>query len=103
MLKFTKKDESVVHSSLSGRNWKPIAVTEDDVQNFVELSQVGIGFDQSSIAELVSTLKMAAAMDSNDVGITPAPGQIQTTASVPTLVQFLQAWLPGFVNFITAA
>lgn len=103
MLKFTKKDESVVHSSLSGRAWKPIAVKDEDVQNFVELSQVGIGFDHSYIAELVNTLKMAAAMDSNDVGVTPAPGQIQSTASVPTLVQFLQAWLPGFVNFITAA
>jgi hypothetical protein len=103
MLKFTARDESKIHSSLSGRNWKPLSVTPEDVAEYNALAQVGIGFDHSYIAELVNTLKMANAMDSNDVGILPTPGQIATTASVPTLVQFLQAWLPGFVNFITAA
>lgn len=102
-MKFSKKDEHIVHSSLSGRNWKPLAVTADDVTNFGDLAQVGIGFDASYIAELVNTLRMAQAMDSNDVGITPSPSQIQTSASVPTLVQFLQSWLPGFITFITAA
>jgi len=103
MLKFTKKDESPIHSSLSGRNWKPIEVTEADVVEYNALKQIGIGFDQSYIAELVQAVQMAAAMDSNDVGVLPVPGQIQTTAAIPALVQFLQAWMPGFVNFITAA
>lgn len=103
MLKFTKKDESVIHSSLTGRNWKPITVTAEDVASFGDLRAVGIGFDHSYIAEIVNALQLSATMDSNDVGILPAPGQIQTTAAVPNLVQFLQAWLPGFVNYITAA
>jgi hypothetical protein len=103
MMKFSKKDESKVHSSLGGRNWKALDVKPDDVGSFRDLAQVGIGFDQAYIAELVQTLQMAAAMDSNDTGVTPAPSQMQSVASVPTLVQFLQSWLPGFVNFITAA
>lgn len=102
-MKFNERDQSVIHSTRAGRTWKPITMTAEDVRAFPELREIGIGFDASYIAELANTLQMAAAMDSNDVGITPAPGQIQTTASVPTLVQFLQAWLPGFVNYITAA
>lgn len=102
-MRFNAKDVSPVHSHRGGRNWKPIEVTEQDVADYAALSQIGIGFDHSYLAEVLNTINLANAMDSNDVGITPAPGQIQTTASVPTLVQFLQAWLPGFVRFITAA
>lgn len=102
-MKFSAKDESRVHSSLSGRHWKQFSVTPEQVEQYNELRSIGIGFDASYVAELVNTLRMAATMDNNDVGLQPAPGQIQTVASVPTLVQFLQAWLPGFVNFITAA
>lgn len=102
-MRFSAKDVSPTHSHRSGRNWKPISVTPEDVADYAALSQIGIGFDHAYIAEVVSTINMATAMDNNDVGLTPAPGQIQTTASVPTLVQFLQAWLPGFVRFITAA
>lgn len=103
MLKFTKKDESPIHSSLSGRNWKPLEVTAEDVAEYNALKQVGIGFDQAYLAEIVEALRLAATMDSNDVGILPVPSQIQSTAAIPALVQFLQAWMPGFVNFITAA
>lgn len=103
MLKFTAKDEHKVHSSLSGRNWKPLAVTADDVAQFHDLRSVGIGFDHGYIAEIANVLQMAAAMDNNDVGIAPAPGSMQTAAAIPSLVQFLQAWMPGFVNFISAA
>jgi hypothetical protein len=103
MLKFTAKDVHPVHSSLSARDWKPITLPEENVADFRELAQVGIGFDHAYLAEIVQALKLSATMDSNDVGILPTPGQIQTTAAIPSLVQFLQAWMPGFVNFITAA
>jgi len=102
-MRFSAKDVSPIHSHRTGRNWKPIEVSAQDVADYAALSQIGIGFDHAYIAEIVNTLRMGAAMDSNDVGLTPTPGQIQTTASVPTLVQFLQAWLPGFVRYITAA
>jgi Uncharacterized protein conserved in bacteria (DUF2184) len=103
MLKFSAKDAHKVHSSMSGRNWAPLEVTSEDVAEYNALRQVGIGFDQNYIAEICNALNMAAAMDSNDVGINPAPGQLQSTAAIPSLVQFLQAWMPGFVNFISAA
>lgn len=103
MLKFTKKDEHQVHSSLAGRTWAPLKVEEADVAEYNALRAVGIGFDHGYIAEIVNALQLAATMDSNDVGIMPAPGQLQSSAAIPSLVQFLQAWMPGFVNFITAA
>lgn len=103
MLKFTAKDAHEVHSSLSGRNWKPLEVKPEDVAEYNALRSVGIGFDHGYIAEIVSALQLAATMDSNDVGIAPAPGSLQSVAAIPSLVQFLQAWMPGFVNFISAA
>lgn len=102
-MKFSKKDVSPIHSSLSGRNWAPVKVTPEDVAEYGALTQIGIGFDQSYIAEICNVLQMAHAMDNNDVGIAPAPGQLQSVAAIPSLVQFLQAWMPGFVQFITAA
>ena len=103
MLKFTKKDESPIHSSLSARNWKPFEVKAEDVAEYNALRNIGIGFDQSYIAEIAEAMRMAATMDNNDLGILPTPASIQTSPAVPGLVQFLQAWLPGFVEFFTAA
>jgi hypothetical protein len=102
-MKFTQRDVSAIHSTRNSRTFAPLQMSAENVENFRDLAQVGIGFDASYLAELVNVLRMAAAMDNNDVGITPAPGNIQTTASIPTLVQFLQTWLPGFVNFVSAA
>lgn len=104
MFKFTERDVSQVHSSLSPRNWKPFQITEEDVaEDFAALRAIGIGFDQSYLTEMLEIARMASAMDSNDVGILPTPTSMQTSPSVPGLVQFLQAWLPGYVNFFTAA
>ena len=103
MLKFTARDESVTHSSLSGRKWKPIEVKVEDVAEYNALRQVGIGFDQSYMAELAQAVQMSMTMDNNDVGILPVPGSMQSAAAIPALVQFLQSWMPGFVNFISAA
>jgi Uncharacterized protein conserved in bacteria (DUF2184) len=103
MLKFSAQNAHKVHSSMSGRNWAPLEVKPEDVAEYNALRQVGIGFDQNYIAEICNALNMAAAMDSNDVGINPAPGQLQSSPAIPSLVQFLQSWMPGFVNFISAA
>lgn len=102
-MKFTSRDVHTVHSSLPGRGWKPFEIKPEDVAEYNALRQIGIGFDHSYIAEIANALQLAATMDSNDVGIAPTPGNIQSTAAIPSLVQFLQAWMPGFVNFITAA
>jgi hypothetical protein len=42
------------------------------------------------------------AMDGNDVGVSPAPLPLLSTATIPGLLQFLQNWLPGLVRTITA-
>lgn len=73
---------SIIHSHLPARKIEAIRGFKAD--QFRSLSKLGIGLD-----------KMVAAMDAIQPTI--------TTASIPTPVQFLQNWLPGFVFIITAA
>jgi len=70
---------------------KPFRMTEADVRNYLGLSRIGICFDAADVQQM-----MAFAMDA-DLTVP------LTTASVATPIQFLQAWLPGFVEMITAA
>jgi len=103
-MKFSAKDVSPVRSSRSARSFKPIELKSEHVGDYGNLSQIGIGFDQSYASEIADILiKAGYGFDSNDVLPGSSPGGIQTSASIPTLVQFLQAWLPGFVKYITAA
>lgn len=74
-------------SYISARAIKPLQLT--DVSKFEELSKIGIGMDSRTVD------KMMDAMDSLTA--------TTTTGSIGTPVQFLQAWLPGFVNVVTAA
>lgn len=66
------------------------------------LAKIGIVFDHATVREQVIALdalgafRSGAAMDSNF-----AP--MATTPSMPTPIQFLQTWLPGFVKVMTAA
>lgn len=79
-----------------------IKITADQVREFVANSAgLGITLPASTIANM--TAGLGVAMDSNDVGIAPAPLSGLTTPSIAAQIQFLQAWLPGFVRIITAA
>ncbi len=82
---------SIVHSHIYGRDVRPVVMTAQDCANFAELALVGIGLP----AEIVRKQLAGLAMDDTQ-------GLI-TTASISNPVQFLQAWLPGFVRTITAA
>ena len=86
--------QSKIHFSISGRNAKALADypinTMDDVK---ALEKLGIHLTNDFIG---AAHKQAVAMDSMS-------GLSATTASIGTPVQFLQAWLPGFVNKITRA
>lgn len=63
-------------------------------QNFQRLASLGINLTPG----LVNQMHQAAvSMDADLVGLTA------TTASMPTPVQYLQTWLPGFVEVVTAA
>jgi len=60
-------------------------------ENYKDLNRLGIGFDSRDLS------RMAQA-----VGMDSAPQAPITAPSVTTPVQFLQAWLPGFVEVVTA-
>lgn len=76
-------------SYVSGRNikqWSNFKVKS--AQDCASLKKIGITFDHSTIRGMMN------AMDSIQSPV--------TVPSVTTPVQFLQEWLPGFVNVITA-
>lgn len=66
-----------------------ITMDEKDVAQFAQLASVGLGFDSSFVQEAAHW-----AMDDAQGGV--------FTPSVATPVQFLQAWLPGFVRAVFA-
>lgn len=83
---------SQIHSHISARN---VAAMDADVvraDQYKEFAKLGIGFDSQYLAG--ATRYYATGMDDQQ-------GLI-TTPSMATPVQFLQNWLPGFVNVMTA-
>jgi hypothetical protein len=88
-------EQSQVHSYLGPRSVRPLQLSAADVKDFKSLAKIGINVRKEK--------EMAAfAMDTNDVGINPSPVFSMTSPGIPSPVQFLQAWLPGFVSVITA-
>lgn len=71
---------SQVHSNLTPQQiMKGFSFTAEDCADYADLSRIGIGFAQDALQATV------------------------TTGSIGTPIQFLQTWLPGFVNVITQA
>lgn len=56
----------------------------------------GIGMDSAALYDMMQSVQKTVAMDSNYV----AP---LSTPSITTPIQFLQTWMPGFVNVVTRA
>lgn len=83
--------KSKEHSYIGPRQVRPMAMSEDDVEQYMALGALGIGLPAAKVAQMAEFF----AMDDQQ-------GLI-TTASIATPVQFLQTWLPGFVKTITAA
>lgn len=81
---------SIQHSHIGPRDIRPYIMDHAACQAHQDLARIGINLPVDKIKQ------MAMAQDS-------AVQNLVTTASVPTPVQFLQAWLPGFVATITAA
>lgn len=83
---------SPVHSSLTaGQVIKikdGIGFSAEDCADLADLSKIGIGFDPAAMRQL-ATFSMDALQST------------VTTGSIGTPLQFLQTWLPGFVNVIT--
>lgn len=79
-------------SSISPRKVAPLRGFSN-FEKFRDLQRIGIGFDERDLS------KMAKALYAADSALT-AP---LTVPTITTPVQFLQAWLPGFVEVVTAA
>lgn len=96
-----KREISKTHSYIAPRNVRPFdmkSVTDAAVSS---LARIGLVFDYETVSNQVSALAKAGAFHSSgmDANFT-APA---TTPSMPTPIQFLQTWLPGFVKIMTAA
>jgi hypothetical protein len=81
------QQKSIQHAFIPPQNIVPLAGFK--TEGYQDLFRLGIGLDEKNLG------RMIAAMDA----IQPTV----TTGSMVTPLQFLQAWLPGFVHIITAA
>jgi len=96
-----KRDISQTHSYIGPRSVRPFdmkSVTDSAVS---ALARIGLVFDHSTVQDQVLSLSKAGAFrqGSMDANFTA----MATTPSMPTPIQFLQSWLPGFVKVMTAA
>lgn len=83
--------ESQVHSYIGPRDIKSLVMAADDCGGFADLSQIGINFDPRDVQIMADSHGMDALQPT------------VTAGSVPTPIQFLQKWLPGFVHVMTQA
>ena len=66
------------------------AAREELARNYADLQRLGIGFHGRSLDHMIHAL----AMDNLEPSV--------TSPSIATPIQFLQTWLPGFVEIMTA-
>jgi hypothetical protein len=78
-------------SYVSGRRIKRIE--KFDAKEYQSLNKIGISLDGINGGMIRRMMSNVYAMDSTQYPV--------TSPSIPTPVQFLQEWLPGFVNVIT--
>lgn len=85
---------SKMHSNITGRNVRPYVMQKVGDAAVRELAALGLHFPAGIVHDQVKSLY------AGDAALT---GLGSTTAAVPTPLQFLQQWLPGFVKVMTAA
>lgn len=85
---------SAIHSRLTGRNVRPYVMQKIGDAAVRELGLLGIRIPADVVHKQVRSLY---------AGDASLASLGSTSASIPTPVQFLQQWLPGFVKIMTAA
>lgn len=82
---------STVHSSIPGRDVRPVVMTAADAADYAQLRLLGIDIGSDRVIREMMT------------GLDAAPNVNPTVYSggISTPVQFLQNWLPGFVHTVT--
>ncbi|QDH49616.1 major capsid protein [Pantoea phage Kyle] len=96
--------QSKVHSHLSGKNVRPFEMTAVTDAAVSRLRDIGLVFDRATVQHQIGELNRAGAFDSiSGRGMDASFTAPVTNPSLPTPIQFLQQWLPGFVKVMTAA
>lgn len=87
---------SPIRTSIDARDVAPIVLqkTAEDCADYRALADIGIVFPDAGLRDMMDAQRRVG------VGMDDLQGTI-TTGSISTPVQFLQNWLPGFVNVIT--
>ncbi|ATW57884.1 putative structural protein [Pseudomonas phage tabernarius] len=97
---------SKTHSRLAGGQARQFAMDANITAAAVQqLARIGLNFDHATVSGQIQEMARAGMLGGNKGGqgmdaafIAPV-----TTPSIPTPIQFLQQWLPGFVKVMTAA
>lgn len=85
---------STQHSHKAARDFGPLMLKPEQVAGaFDHLHKLGIGLDAATVRQMTELTGFG--MD--------ALQPLVTTQSIGTPIQFLQKWLPGFIEVITAA
>jgi hypothetical protein len=93
---------STTHSKILGRNVRPFDMKTVTDSAVIALSRIGLVFDSATVRDQINELAKAGAFKATH-GMDAAFTAPATTPSMPTPLQFLQTWLPGFVKVMTAA
>jgi hypothetical protein len=98
---------SQTHSYISPRHVQQLKLTPEDItlETLRELGRMGISMDASVVRQQIDQMRLhrdSEGFITSMVGDSTFAPTI-TTPSVPTPIQFLQTWLPGFVKVLTAA
>lgn len=88
-------NKSKVRGHLDARNVRPFVMDSAAVAEFASLQQIGINLSERDVRMMMQAQAAAFGMDELQ------PTMFPNTIGTP--IQFLQTWLPGFVQTITAA
>lgn len=84
-------------SYITGRNVRPFVMDAAAVADFASLHALGINIDERTVTRMIrAQMDAGMAFVGDDINGTLFPN------TIPTPIQFLQNWLPGFVRTITA-
>lgn len=92
---------SQTHSRLGPRRVRPFEMKDVTNAAVAALARIGVVFDHAVVATQIQHLAAAGAFKGK--GMDSSFTAPVTTPSLPTPIQFLQTWLPGFVKVLTAA
>lgn len=94
------KKESVIHSHIAPGAGR-LQISKDQITHAAvhALQSMGIGFDAGIVRRMVQGLGLDSMGNVGFDSLQPT----MNPGTIPTPIQFLQEWLPGFVNMITAA